>query len=178
MAKRVFLIVLDSCGIGEEPDAHEFGDHDCNTMKRISAHPAYRNDTMRKLGLANIDGQEYLGPVDQPLAAVARLQEASRGKDTTIGHWEIAGIQSDQPMPTYPQGFPEEVLRAVELLTHKDGVDYFDYVRAIRSDPLAVKVKLADLEHNSDATRLGNITDRDRERLEKYKKAKQILLDN
>ena len=75
-------------------------------------------------------------------------------------------------------GFPDEVLKAVELLTHKDGVDYFDYVRAIRSDPLAVKVKLADLEHNSDATRLGNITDRDRERLEKYEKAKQILLDN
>ncbi len=110
MAKRVFLIVLDSCGIGEEPDAHLFGDHDCNTMKRISADPAYRNDTMRSLGLANIDGQEYLGPVEAPKGAVARLREASMGKDTTIGHWEIAGIQSDQPMPTYPQGFPEEIL--------------------------------------------------------------------
>ncbi len=115
--KRVFLIVLDSCGIGEEPDAHAFGDHDCNTMKRISAHPAYCNDTTRRLGLANIDGQDYLGPVSHPLASVARLQEASKGKDTTIGHWEIAGVQSDKPLPTYPNGFPEDILKAFSEAT-------------------------------------------------------------
>ena len=111
MSKRVFLIVLDSCGIGEEPDAHEFGDHDCNTMKRISEHPAYRNENTRALGLANIDGQDYLGPVEHPLGAYARLQETSKGKDTTIGHWEIAGILSPAPLPTFPGGFPEEVLQ-------------------------------------------------------------------
>ena len=110
MSKRVFLIVLDSCGIGEEPDAALFGDFGCNTMRSISKDPAYKNDTTRAIGLANIDGQEYLGPVEKPIGAYARLQEASKGKDTTIGHWEIAGVQSDAPLPTYPNGFPEEVL--------------------------------------------------------------------
>ncbi|MBQ9592281.1 MAG: phosphopentomutase [Lachnospiraceae bacterium] len=115
--KRAFIIVLDSCGIGEEPDAHEFGDAGCNTMRSISQDPAYRNDTMMKLGLGNIDGQSYLGTVEKPLASIARLQERSRGKDTTIGHWEIAGIQSDSPMPTYPNGFPEEVLEPFRKAT-------------------------------------------------------------
>ncbi len=115
--KRVFLIVLDSVGIGEEPDAHLFGDRDCNTMKRISGSPFYRNENMRALGLANIDGQEYLTPVDRPLGAFARLQEKSMGKDTTIGHWEISGIISPSPLPTYPDGFPEEVISAFEQAT-------------------------------------------------------------
>ena len=115
--KRVFLIVLDSCGIGEEPDAKDFGDADCDTMRSISGHPDYRNETTRKLGLANIDGMEYLGPVEKPLASIARLQERSRGKDTTIGHWEIAGLQSDRPLPTYPNGFPEEVLEPFRKAT-------------------------------------------------------------
>ncbi|MBR1757957.1 MAG: phosphopentomutase [Lachnospiraceae bacterium] len=110
MSKRVFIIVLDSCGIGEEPDAHLFGDADCNTMRSISKDPAYRNETTRKIGLANIDGQEYLGPVEHPTGAYARLREKSMGKDTTIGHWEIAGVISPEPLPTYPNGFPEEVL--------------------------------------------------------------------
>ena len=117
MSKRVFLIVLDSCGIGEEPDARDFGDADCHTLKRISAHPLFKCDTMRRLGLGNIDGQAFIGPVDKPLASVARLQERSRGKDTTIGHWEIAGVQSDVPLPTYPNGFPEEVLEAFRKAT-------------------------------------------------------------
>ena len=73
------------------------------------------------------------------------------------------------------EGFPEKVLHAVELLTHKDDTDYFDYVRAIRSDPLAVKVKLADLSHNSDLSRLSKISERDMERIAKYEKARQIL---
>ena len=115
--KRVFLIVLDSVGIGEEPDAHLFGDHDCNTMKRISGSPFYRNENMRSLGLANIDGQEYLWPVEKPMGAFARLQEKSMGKDTTIGHWEISGIISPSPLPTYPDGFPEEIISAFEEAT-------------------------------------------------------------
>lgn len=116
--KRIFLIVLDSCGIGEEPDAKEFGDHDCNTMKRISEHPAYKNDVMKKLGLANIDGQDYLGvPDEKHLASIARMRERSRGKDTTIGHWEISGVVSDTPLPTYPEGFPEEILKELREAT-------------------------------------------------------------
>ncbi|MBQ3919573.1 MAG: HD domain-containing protein [Oscillospiraceae bacterium] len=76
------------------------------------------------------------------------------------------------------EGFPEEIVHALELLTHKDGVDYFDYVRAIRSDPLAVRVKLADLSHNSDLTRLDNVSERDRERVKKYEQARRILLED
>ena len=115
--KRVFLIVLDSLGIGEEPDAHLFGDRDCNTMKRISGSPYYRNENTRAIGLANIDGQEYLNPVETPTGAVARLREKSMGKDTTIGHWEIAGIVSEKPLPTYPNGFPKEIIDAFEQAT-------------------------------------------------------------
>ncbi len=117
MSKRVFLIVLDSCGIGEEPDAALFGDKDCHTMRTISKHPAYKNDTMKALGLGNIDGQDYLGTVEHPLGSVARLRERSMGKDTTIGHWEIAGVISDSPLPTYPNGFPDEVLDAFKKAT-------------------------------------------------------------
>ena len=115
--KRVFLIVLDSCGIGELPDAAAFGDHDCHTMRRISASPKFCADTLLKLGLGNIDGQDYLPVNDAPLAAVARLAETSAGKDTTIGHWEIAGVISDKPLPTYPDGFPQDVLNAFSEAT-------------------------------------------------------------
>ncbi len=110
--KRVFLIVLDSCGIGAAPDAAAFGDADCDTLRRITASPAFAADTLRRLGLGNIDGQDYLGPVHKPLAAHARLTERSAGKDTTIGHWELAGVISSKPLPTYPDGFPPDVLTA------------------------------------------------------------------
>ena len=100
--KRVFIIVLDSLGIGEEPDAALFRDHDCNTLKRISLSSKFRFSSMKKMGMGNIDGVEYLETEIKPLAAVARLQERSMGKDTTIGHWEIAGIVSPSPLPTYP----------------------------------------------------------------------------
>lgn len=110
MAKRLFLIVLDSCGIGEMPDAHKFNDKDCNTLKRISTSPYFTCENTRKMGLGNIDGCEYIGKEENPTAAVGRLTEMSMGKDTTIGHWEIAGIISEKPMPTYPNGFPKEIL--------------------------------------------------------------------
>ena len=115
--KRVFLIVLDSCGIGELPDAAAFGDHDCHTMRRISASPNYCAANLLKMGLGNIDGQDYLPAQAQPTAAVARLAETSAGKDTTIGHWEIAGVISKKPLPTYPDGFPAEVLEAFSAAT-------------------------------------------------------------
>lgn len=115
--KRVFLIVLDSCGIGEEPDAAEFGDKDCNTLKRISASPYFCAENMKKLGLGNIDGVDYLDSAEFPAASVARMREKSRGKDTTVGHWEIAGLISPSPLPTYPNGFPEDVLNAFSEAT-------------------------------------------------------------
>ncbi|MBQ5596867.1 MAG: phosphopentomutase [Clostridia bacterium] len=108
--KRVFLIVLDSLGIGEMPDAAAFGDKNCNTLKRISASPEFCIDNLIKMGLGNIDGVNFLKKAELPSAAFARMTELSAGKDTTIGHWEIAGVVSDSPMPTYPDGFPSEIL--------------------------------------------------------------------
>ena len=110
--KRIFLFVLDSCGIGEAPDAAAFGDAGANTMKRISASPAFCADNLTRLGLGAIDGVDYLDTGAAHIGAVARLRELSKGKDTTIGHWEISGIVSPYPLPTYPQGFPKEILDA------------------------------------------------------------------
>lgn len=108
--KRVFLIVLDSCGIGAMPDCIDFGDENCNTLKRISLSPFFSAENLIRLGLGNIDGVDYLTKTENPLAAVARMTERSKGKDTTIGHWEISGIVSENPLPTYPYGFPQNVL--------------------------------------------------------------------
>lgn len=109
-AKRVFIIVLDSVGIGYAPDAADFGDYGANTMKRISASDKFNIPNLISLGLGNVDGVDYLPKVDSPLGAVARLREKSRGKDTTTGHWEMMGIISERAMPTYPDGFPAEIL--------------------------------------------------------------------
>ena len=108
--KRVFLIVLDSFGIGCAPDAADFGDGRCNTLASLTTSPELHAPNLTKLGLFNIDGIGCGTPADSPIGTFARLRELSRGKDTTIGHWEIAGIVSEQPMPTYPNGFPTEIL--------------------------------------------------------------------
>lgn len=110
MSKRVFLIVLDSCGIGEMPDASDFGDKDCNTLKRISESKYFSCVNTAKMGIGYIDGCDYLPKVHTTSAAVGRLSEKSKGKDTTIGHWEIAGVVSEKPFPTFPDGFPKEVI--------------------------------------------------------------------
>ena len=113
--KRIFLIVLDSFGIGAEPDANEFGDADTvNTLKSVMTSDKLNIPNLKKLGLFNIDGVEDGEKVAEPEASFARLQEASKGKDTTIGHWEIAGIVSDTPLPTYPEGFPKDVIEKLE----------------------------------------------------------------
>ena len=109
-AKRVFIIVLDSVGIGYAPDAADFGDYGANTMKRISASEKFNIPTLIKMGIGNIEGIDYLEKTECPTAAVAKLREKSRGKDTTTGHWEMMGIISESPMPTYPDGFPAEIL--------------------------------------------------------------------
>ena len=102
--------MLDSCGIGEAPDAKSFGDEGCSTIKSISQSKEFNIPTLRELGYTNIDGLSFLG--DGTLKSkIARLKEKSRGKDTTIGHWEIAGIVSEKPLPVFPQGFPNEILQ-------------------------------------------------------------------
>ena len=108
--KRVFLIVLDSFGIGEMPDASQFGDIHVNTLASCATSDKLHIPNMIAAGLGNIDGVTCLPAAPAPAGAYARLAEASMGKDTTIGHWEIAGIVSPTPLPTYPNGFPEEVL--------------------------------------------------------------------
>ena len=108
--KRIFLIVLDSFGIGAMPDAEAFGDVGVNTLAACARSSYLHIPNMIKAGLGNIDGVTCLPKVDAPTGAYSRLAEASQGKDTTIGHWEIAGIVSDAPLPTYPEGFPEEIL--------------------------------------------------------------------
>lgn len=108
--KRVFLIVLDSYGIGELPDAADYGDVGSNTLGSIVKSERYNTPNLQKMGLFNIDGVDLGNKVEAPLASFARLKEASRGKDTTIGHWEIAGIVSHNPLPTFPNGFPKEFL--------------------------------------------------------------------
>ena len=108
--KRVFLIVLDSFGIGAMPDAPSFGDVGVNTLASCATSPKLSIPQMLRAGLGNIDGVSAVPAEAAPTGAYARLTEASMGKDTTIGHWEIAGLVSQSPLPTYPNGFPEEVL--------------------------------------------------------------------
>lgn len=113
--KRVFIIVLDSMGVGEAPDAYKWHDEGSNTLGAIRKSPKFNCPNLKKLGLFNIEGVG--GGVDAPLASFARMQEMSMGKDTTIGHWEIAGIISENPLPTYPNGFPDEIIEKFEKQT-------------------------------------------------------------
>lgn len=115
--KRIFLIVLDSCGIGAMPDSAQFGDVGVNTLRACAGSDKLHIPNLIAAGLGNIDGVSYLPKTDAPAGAYARLAERSNGKDTTIGHWEIAGIVSADPLPTYPEGFPEEVLAPFRAAT-------------------------------------------------------------
>ena len=115
--KRIFLIVLDSFGIGAMPDSEAFGDVGVNTLASCAASGELHIPNLIAAGLGNIDGVTCLDKAAAPTGAVARLTEASMGKDTTIGHWEIAGVISPKPLPTYPEGFPQEVLDAFTQAT-------------------------------------------------------------
>ena len=108
MGKRVVLIVLDSVGVGELPDAADFGDEGSNTVKAAATSGFLDMPNMKELGFFNIKGIDdmYDDTPEAPKYAVARLAERSKGKDTTTGHWEIAGLTSEKPMPTFPDGFP------------------------------------------------------------------------
>ena len=114
MTGRVFVIVLDSFGIGAAPDARDFGDAGANTIRGVAGTGILSLPNMISLGLGNIDGVAAIEKVESPKAAYARLEERSRGKDTTTGHWEMAGIISESPMPTFPNGVPRARLDAFE----------------------------------------------------------------
>lgn len=117
MNKRVFLIVLDSFGIGEMPDSAFFGDEGSNTLAAISHSAFFKAENLKKLGLFNIDGVDCCEKTENPIASYGRLSEKSAGKDTTTGHWEIAGLVSQSAMPTFPNGFPQEFIDAFEKAT-------------------------------------------------------------
>ena len=117
MTKRVFLIVLDSFGVGEMPDAADFGDKGANTLRSCFNTGKLNVPNMAKMGLFNIDGVEVGEKEAAPEGAFLRLSELSKGKDTTTGHWEIAGLVSEKAFPTFPDGFPPEVIGEFERRT-------------------------------------------------------------
>lgn len=116
--KRGIIIVLDSVGIGAQPDAGLYGDEGSNTLghicQQLKDHPWFSLANMERLGLGHIDGVDYLDKNQEPVGAFGRLMELSKGKDTTTGHWEIAGIIMDRAFPVYPNGFPPEIMQAFE----------------------------------------------------------------
>lgn len=120
MNKRVFIIVLDSFGIGAEPDADLFGDVGSDTLGSIFKSSKFKADNLKRLGMFNIEGVSCGEPDEAPIGAFARLREKSMGKDTTIGHWEIAGVVSPKALPTYPNGFPDEVIDEFKRLTGRE----------------------------------------------------------
>lgn len=118
--KRVIFLIIDSMGVGEAPDADAYGDVGANTLGSISKSPKFHAENLRNLGLFNIEGTNHDLAVDSPLGSFARLQELSAGKDTVSGHWELSGIVSPDPMPTYPNGFPPEILDVFKAATGRD----------------------------------------------------------
>lgn len=129
--KRVFIVVLDSVGIGELPDASKYGDEGSHTLYAASTSSYFDMPNMQKLGLFQIDGVKdkfkQLIEEDPYEGTVCRLAELSQGKDTTTGHWEIAGVVSEMPFPTYPKGFPLEVIAAFEEKTGRKTICNLPY---------------------------------------------------
>ena len=125
--KRIFLIVLDSFGIGELPDADKFKDAGANTLKSVSSSPKLKIPNLIRCGLGNIDGVNCIKKTDTPMGIFAKCGEKSMGKDTTVGHWEIAGVISENPLPTYPQGFPKEVIDEFERLSGREVICNLPY---------------------------------------------------
>lgn len=121
MTKRVFLIVLDSFGIGKAPDAAAFGDEGSDTLHSVIMQEGFAAPNLQKLGFFNIkntaQGGKFARAIKDPCGAYAAMCEASAGKDTTIGHWEMAGVYSPSPLPTYPHGFPKEIIDAFSAAT-------------------------------------------------------------
>lgn len=120
--RRVIWIVLDSVGMGELPDADKYGDVGSNTLGNIAKLRPMVLGNMRKLGLGNIDGMKNIEPVKTPIGCYGRLAEISKGKDTTTGHWEMVGVVTENPSPTYPDGFPKEIIDAFCKAAKIDGI--------------------------------------------------------
>lgn len=121
--KRIIWIVLDSVGMGALPDAKQFGDEGANTIEHIWEYNKWLNiPNLLSLGYGNIDGMKILPRIESPIGAYARIGELSNGKDTTVGHWEMTGVISKQPFPTYPEGFPIEIISRFVNETGVDGV--------------------------------------------------------
>lgn len=114
MYKRIHLVVLDSVGIGEAPDAKEFGDEGANTLGHIAEVAGLSVPNMQKMGLGNIAPLTGIDPVETPKAYYTKLEEQSVGKDTMTGHWEISGLRIDTPFRVFPNGFPEELIQQIE----------------------------------------------------------------
>ncbi len=123
MIKRAVLIVLDSVGVGELPDARDYGDEGSNTLKNI-----YKNienfslPNLEELGILNIDGFEDIKKSESFKGSIAKCNEKSKGKDTTTGHWEISGLILNEPFPTYPDGFPDEIIKEFERQTGRETI--------------------------------------------------------
>lgn len=117
--KRIFLIVLDSVGVGAAPDAERFGDVGCDTLGTCRKTGKLFVPNMERLGIFSLDGMGHQDGNRQPEGCFARMREKSNGKDTTTGHWEIAGIVSENPMPVYPDGFPQEILQEFSRRTQR-----------------------------------------------------------
>lgn len=114
MDRRIFWIVLDSVGCGEAPDAADFGDKGSDTLGTCYRSGLMNAANMEKLGLRNIEGTSFYAPEPEIAGCYCRMQERSCGKDTTVGHWEMAGMISHEPLPTYPEGFPDDILKQLE----------------------------------------------------------------
>ncbi len=113
--KRVIIIVMDSVGMGELPDADKYGDQGSNTLGNIArAVAGFSLPNLQKLGLGNIEGMAGYMPASSPMGCFGKMAERSAGKDTTTGHWELAGITLNKPFPLYPHGFPQEVVARFE----------------------------------------------------------------
>ena len=121
------MIVLDSVGAGELPDAADFGDVGVNTLRSVSLSEYLSIPNMRALGIGNIGGLGFLDSVDKPRGAYGKSKERSRGKDTTVGHWEMTGVISERPFPTYPNGFPREIIDALKEATGRDVICNLPY---------------------------------------------------
>lgn len=122
--KRVILIVIDSLGTGAMPDAHKYGDSaGCNTLKNVAKFNGGLNlPNLEKLGLGNIDNIQGVKPIKFPMASWGKMLEVSEGKDTTTGHWELAGLILKEPFRTYPQGFPEFIIDEFIQKTNCGGI--------------------------------------------------------
>ncbi len=118
MVKRVIIFVMDSVGIGALPDSEKFGDVGVNTLGNIAKASEHFNiPNLRKLGVGNIEGLDMIEPYESPIGAFGRSGEVSNGKDTTTGHWEMAGLYLEEPFQTFPNGFPDSIIQEFEEKT-------------------------------------------------------------